>query len=65
MSDTSIKATSTITWAAKSVFSVIAMVFSTLAAAGSAANAVENHRQPKEAALRKLGMEGVRFKRYY
>jgi len=49
----------------QSLMSGVASVIATFAAAGSASQALEVGRQPAEADLQKLGMEGARFKRYY
>lgn len=49
----------------QSVLSAIAGVFVSIAAAGAVANAVENHRAPRAADLRVLGLENVDFKKYY
>lgn len=46
----------------KSFMSEIGHMLSTFAAASAAANAVENHRQPDAADLRRLGIAGVTFK---
>lgn len=40
----------------------VANVFASFIAAAAAANAVENNRQPDEADLRQLGLEGVTFR---
>ncbi len=47
------------------VLSAITNVFVSIAAAGAVANAVENHRTPRKADLRVLGLENVEFKTYY
>lgn len=49
----------------QSVLSAIAGAFVSIAAAGAVANAVENHRAPRAADLRVLGLENVDFKKYY
>lgn len=45
--------------------SAVRDVLASVSAAGAAANAVENHRQPDAADLAVLGIEGARFKQYY
>lgn len=50
---------------AKAAASGLGAVLASIFAAGAAANAVENHRQPAEADLIALGLQGVRFKQYY
>ena len=46
------------------VLTSVRRFFALLAAAGAAAHALENHRQPAAADLAELGMTGVRFKHY-
>lgn len=62
MSFVSAKPARSVAIAVKDAVSAIAAVFANLAAAAAAANAVENHRQPDAADLRRLGLEGVTFR---
>ena len=58
------KSAPSILHAVKAIFSGIAGTLAMIAAAGSAASAVEVGRQPDAADLRTLGMAGVSFKPY-
>jgi len=56
------KSTQTIVADIKKGLSAIADWSATFAAAAGAATALENHRQPAPADLRRLGLDGVKFR---
>lgn len=62
MKSSTFKSASSVLSGLKHVVSEIGHMLSTFAAASAAANAVENHRQPDVADLRRLGLEGVTFR---